>query len=90
MQKKVDVYCKPITELYKDKDSAIRIPQYKCIWRWGDDQKIFEAIGNSKKLAEHSCAQKMLKYKFPNNWSYGYMLEYIKVNWERKRKREDG
>lgn len=69
MQKKSELYSKPDTELYKDINSNIRTPQYKCIWKWGDNNETFTAIGTSKKSSEHCCAQLMLTSKFPNSWS---------------------
>lgn len=48
------------------------MPTYICKYKW-NEQDDFVGIGESstKKKAEHAAAQKVLKHKFPNNWSFG-------------------
>lgn len=81
MYKKSENYFKP-----KDINSTNNAPISVCKYGWANEKEII-VEGKSKKLAEHAASLYMLGQKFPNNWSYGHLYEFLKENWSKKRKR---
>merc|ERR1711964_429084 len=89
MGKETELRSKPDTSLIPQENmKACNQPLFKCVWSWGDGSYTAHGIGGSKKLAEHTATQMMLAAMFPHDWSFGYMYEYIKSNYSKKRKRD--